>query len=103
VQAQDLVPQQVLARRQLGRDGHGPLGALLAEQVGRPGRVACRVVDELLDLDPDGAGVALEGLAVVVGAVGEVAAWAVLGWGSEVEGGREKTNVMTGPLWELPH
>ena len=73
VQAEDLVPKQVLARRQLGRDGHLPLGALLAEQVGRPRRGARGVVGELLDLDPDVAGVALEGLAVVVGAVGEVA------------------------------
>ncbi len=73
MQAQDLVPQQILARCQRGRDCHGPLGALLAEQVGGPGRRARWVVGELLDLDPGVAGVAFEGFAVVVGAVGEVA------------------------------
>lgn len=61
-----------------------PLGPLLADKVRCPGRVGGWVVDELLNLDPDGAGVALEGLAVVVGAVGEVAAWRWYGgldWG----------------------
>jgi hypothetical protein len=73
MQAQDLVAQEILARRKRGRDGDFPLGALLTEQVRCPGRVARRVVSELVDLDPDVARVALEGAAVVVCAVGEVA------------------------------
>lgn len=43
------------------------------QQVGGPGRVAGRVLGQLLDLDPDVARIAFESLAVVVGAAREVA------------------------------
>jgi hypothetical protein len=85
VEAEDLVAEEVFARRQLGRDGDGPLGALLAEEVRGPRRPAGGVVGQLLDLDPHVARVALEALAVVVGAVGEVSAY-VSGARTAVEG-----------------
>lgn len=45
---------------------------MFAKEVRGPGRMTLRVVGELLDLDPDVAGVAFEGLAIVVGTFGEV-------------------------------
>ncbi len=106
------MPQQVLAGRQLGRDGDRPLGAAFAEEVRCPLRITGFVVPELLDLDPDVAGIAFEGFAIIVGAVCEIArrvGWlsASQPWGGKKggcgKGYRSRTNVMTGPLCELPH
>ena len=72
------MPQQIFARSQLGRDGDRPLGASFAEEVGCPLGLTGLIVPELLDLDPDIAGVAFEGLAVIIGAVCEVAG--KVGW-----------------------
>ena len=73
MQPEYFVSQQIFAGSQLGWDGDRPLGASFAEEVGGPLGVAGLVVPELLDLDPDVAGVVFEGLAVIVGAVCEVA------------------------------
>ena len=70
VQSQNLVAKEILSWSELRRNGDGPLGALDAQEVRCPGWVGGGVVGELIDLDPDVAGVAFEGLAVVVGTVG---------------------------------
>ena len=72
VEAEDLVTQEVRAGGETRRDGNVPLGATLTKEVGSPGEGLCRVIAELANLDPRGTSVALEGAAVVVGAMGDV-------------------------------
>jgi len=72
VEPENLVAQEVGAGGEARGDDDVPLGATLAKEVGGPGDSLGAVLAQLADLDPGGAGVALEGAAVVVGALGDV-------------------------------
>jgi hypothetical protein len=72
VEPENLVAQEVGAGGEARGDDDVPLGATLAKEVGGPGDSLGAVLAQLADLDPGGAGVTLEGAAVVVGALGDV-------------------------------